>query len=175
MEQNQGQGVRMSDIAKSAGVSRQAVYLHFESRVDLMNATTKYVDEVLGLDERLQCVSDAPSATKALELFIEVWGNYIPEIYGLSKALLAVRDTDEAASKAWDECMSCLRNASRDIVEGLNQSKVLSSQWTNDAAGDLLWTMLSVQNWEQLINDCGWSQTQYVDGMTKMIQASILD
>jgi len=164
----------MSDIAKSAGVSRQAVYLHFESRVELMNATTKYVDEVLGLDDRLKCVSEATSATKALELFIEVWGNYIPEIYGLSKALLAVRDTDEAASKAWDECMSCLRNASREIVEGLDHDGVLSSQWTKDAAGELLWTMLSIQNWEQLTNDCGWSQPQYVDGMTTMIQSSIL-
>ena len=41
MEERRGLGVRMSDIAKAAGVSRQAVYLHFDSRIELLSATTK--------------------------------------------------------------------------------------------------------------------------------------
>ena len=48
MEQRRGQGVRMSDIAGAAGVSRQAVYLHFGSRTELMVAATHYGDEVHG-------------------------------------------------------------------------------------------------------------------------------
>lgn len=34
---------------------------------------------------------------EALEAFVEVWGNYIPDIHGLAKALLTSRDTEEAA------------------------------------------------------------------------------
>lgn len=175
MEKQRGRGVRMSDIARKAGVSRQAVYLHFESRVELMRATTKHVDEALGLDDRLKCVYEAADATQALERFIEVWGNYIPEIYGISKALLAVRDTDEAAAQAWDECMSCLKNASNEIVKGLKADGVLSSGWKKEAAGELLWTMLSIQNWEQLTIDCGWTQKAYVERMRLMLERALLE
>ncbi len=59
MEQHRGQGVRMSDIAKAAGISRQAVYLHFGSRTELMIATSNYVDEVKGLNERLKRLQTA--------------------------------------------------------------------------------------------------------------------
>ena len=54
MEQQQGLYVSMSYIAKAANVSRQAVYLHFASRAELMIATTRYVDDLKGLKERLQ-------------------------------------------------------------------------------------------------------------------------
>ncbi|MFT4874517.1 TetR/AcrR family transcriptional regulator [Congregibacter sp.] len=45
--------VRMSDIAKLTGISRQAVYLHFPSRAELLIATTRYIDEVKSIDDRL--------------------------------------------------------------------------------------------------------------------------
>lgn len=37
MEDRRGQGVRMGDIAKAAGISRQAIYLHFDTRTALMS------------------------------------------------------------------------------------------------------------------------------------------
>ena len=35
--------VRMSDIAKAVGISRQALYLHYPNRADLLVATTKHI------------------------------------------------------------------------------------------------------------------------------------
>lgn len=40
LEASQGKGVRMTDIAKGAGISRQALYLHFATRAELLIATT---------------------------------------------------------------------------------------------------------------------------------------
>ncbi len=174
MERQRGQGVRMGDIAKEAGVSRQAVYLHFESRVELMRATTKHVDEALGLDERIARVRQAADAREALDRFIEMWGNYMPEIYGLAKALLAVRDTDEAAAGAWDECMSCLRVAGGEIIGALIGEGALSAELGREEAGELLWTMLSIQNWEQLTVECGWTQGAYVERMTGMLRRVLI-
>jgi len=169
MEDRRGLGVRMSDIAKAAGISRQAIYLHFDTRTALMSATAIHVDMVKGLDERLKVVMSAATAVDALKAFVKVWGNYVPEIYGLAKALLAARATDEAAGVAWDERMACLRDGCREIIAGLDAEGRLAPEWTQAEAVEILWTALSFQTWEQLTVDCGWSVDDYVRHMTALV------
>lgn len=105
MEQPPGKRISMSDVAKGVGISRQAVYLHFSSRTKLIVATSSYVDELKGLNDRLKQFKNATSGIELLEACVEVWGNYIPEIDGPAKALLAARDADEAMACAWNNNM----------------------------------------------------------------------
>jgi len=175
MEQHRGQGVHMRDIAKAAGISRQAVYLHFASRTELMIATVHYVDEVKGLDERLNQLKAATTGIELLEASVEVWGNYIPEIYGLAKALLSTRDTDEATAAAWNDSMSCLRDACQEIIETLDREEILAPVWSHNEAVEMLFTMLSVHNWEQLTIECGWSTPQYIDWMKTLLRRTFVD
>lgn len=163
LEAGQGKGVRMTDIARRAGISRQAVYLHFATRAQLLIAATIYLDELKGSDERLVLSRSAPSGTERLDAFIEAWGAYIPEIYGVARALLAMRDTDDAAAEAWDQRMQDMREGCEAAIEALHRDGMLSSDQSPEQATDILWTMLSVRNWEQLTVDCGWPQQQYVD------------
>jgi len=174
MEKSRGQGVRMSDIAKSAGISRQAVYLHFSSRTELMIATAQYVDKVKGLNERLKPFLAATGGIERLELFVEFWGNYIPQIYGMAKVLLRIRETDEAAAAAWQDRMDAVRSACREIIEALDGDGILAPEWSQHNAVELLWTTLSVYNWEQLTIECGWSVTQYVDWMTTLLKRTFV-
>lgn len=162
LEDSKGQGVRMSDIAKAAGISRQAVYLHFENRTDLLIATIHHVDEVKELDGRLQVFLDAPSGLAGLDALVDVWGNYIPEIYGIAKALLGVRDTDEAAAAAWADSMGCLRAACEAVVNKLKRDGALAAGWSVGDATEMMLTALSVQTWEQLTGEFGWAQKRYV-------------
>ena len=162
MEERHGQGVRMSDVAKAAGVSRQAVYLHFDSRAELLVATARYVDEVRGLGERLSNYRSASTGVQHLETYVEFWGNYIPEVYGVAKALLAARETDEAAAAAWEDRMRAVHTSCRKIIEALDRDGVLDSEWMPAEATDLLWTILSIRNWEHLTIECGWTTEQYV-------------
>ncbi len=175
LEQHGGRGVRMGDIAKASGISRQAVYLHFGSRAELLDATTKYRDEVLDLDHRLAPSRAAASGVERLALFIEFWGNYIPEIYGVAKALLLAQDTDEAAAAAWKDRMSAMREGCRAAVDALHADGDLAAEWTQASATDMLWTVLSVENWEHLRRDCGWSNQQYVDRIKRLAQRTLLD
>lgn len=170
MEQQRGQGVRLADVAAAAGVSRQAVYLHFGSRTELMIATTAYVDEVKGLNDRLQQLQNITSAQELLEKSITIWGNYIPEIYGLAKAMLSTRETDEAIAAAWDKQMDCLRNACQDIIDAFIREEILTPEWTRSKAIEMLWTALSIQNWEQLTIECGWSTSQYIEWMKTFLK-----
>ncbi len=174
MEQSKGQGVSMSKIAKQAGVSRQALYLHFNSRVDLIIATVNYVDDIKGLQQRLACFKDAKSGEQLLDLCVDVWGNYIPEIYGLAKALLSTRETDEDMAMAWNGCMACLKDVCSDSIKMLSAEKKLMPHWSQSDAVDMFWTMISIHNWEQLTIECGWTNEQYINQVKHMLKLSFL-
>jgi AcrR family transcriptional regulator len=163
--ESKGQGVRMADIAKAAGISRQAVYLHFPSRTELMIAAVRYLDDVYGLDERLKSFREARTGVEIMNAFIEFWGNYLPKIYGVAKALMAARDTDEAAAAAWADRMNSIRSGCRRTIETIEHEGMMSPDWTVDEAVDLMWTMLSIESWERLTIECGWSVEQYVERM----------
>jgi AcrR family transcriptional regulator len=164
----------MRDIADGAGISRQAVYDHFGSRARLLVATTHYVDEVRGLRERRRRFQAATTGVEHLEAYVEFWGNYIPEVYGMVKALLAARETDEAAAAAWDDRMGAVRESCRITIEALHRDGMLAPEWSRDEAIDLMWTMLSIRNWEQLTIECGWSIGQYVGRMQNLLKRALV-
>ena len=169
-----GRGVRMSDIAKAAGISRQALYLHFPNRAELLVATTRHVDTVKDVDARLRRSRSASSGIERLHAFIEAWSGYIPEIHGLSVALRAMRASDQAAADAWDDRMQAVRHGCAAAVRAVAEDRVLNPNLTEETATDLLWTLLSVENWEHLIQECGWSQKTYEQSIKDVAEASLL-
>lgn len=168
LEESGGHGVRMGDIAKETGISRQAVYLHFASRTDLLIAATKHLDEILDVDRRLAPSRAATEGVERLRLYIECWGNYIPEIYGVAKALMMAHDTDEAAAAAWQNRMLAMRDGCRAAIDALHKDGTLAAGWTRPKATDALWTLLLVPTWENLTIECGWSTKQYVRFMSDL-------
>jgi len=174
LEKSGGSGVRMGDIAKATGISRQAVYLHFKSRTELLVAATRYLDEKLDVDSRLAPSRTASSGIERLDLYIECWGNYIPEIYGLAKALMLAQDSDEAAAAAWRDRMLAMRDGCRAAIDALHADGTLAPGWTRPKATDALWTMLLVPNWENLTIGCGWSTKQYVRFMKDLAQQTFI-
>lgn len=175
LEADEGRGVRMSDIARQAGISRQAVYLHFPTRSELLIATTRYLDDIKGIDQRLAASRATTNGVERLNAFIDAWGNYIPEIHAIAKALLAMKDTDEAAALAWDDRMRAVRHGCEAAVEAIVRDGRLSREISAGQAADILWVMLSVRNWEQLTAQCGLSQIQYIDTMKHIARHSLLD
>jgi len=160
-------GTRMSDVAKRAGVSRQAVYLHFQNRADLLIAATLYLDEQLNSDARLAPSRAASSGLERLNAFVRAWGNYIPEIYGPAKAIIAMSATDPAAAAAWDKRMQDMREGCAAAIAALAGDGTLARCFTETDATDLLWTMLSLANWQHARHKCGWSQEKYVEMTVK--------
>jgi AcrR family transcriptional regulator len=174
MVERNGQGVRMRDVAEEAGVSRQAVYDHFGSRAELMVATARYGDEVRGLEGRLGGYRAATGGVERLEAFVEFWGNYIPEIYGIATAMLAARETDEAVAAAWDDRMRVVQEACRDIVGRLQRDGMLAPGWSQVEASEMLWSMLSIGNWENLTLERGWSVGLYVARMKELTKRAFV-
>ncbi len=164
LEAGDGNAVRMGDVARRAGISRQALYLHFKNRAELLIAATHYLDEIRGAEARLAPSRNAQSGSERLEAFIEAWAGYLPEIYGMATALMAMRDHDSAAAAAWNERMQDMREGCAAAMAALSADNRLAMP--EKEATDLLWTLLSVRNWEQLTKGCGWTQAQYLATLT---------
>ncbi len=164
----------MTDIAKQAGITRQALYLHFATRAELLIATTHHLDQIKGSEERLVASRTAADGVERLDAFIEAWGSYIPEIYGVAKALLAMKDTDMAAAAAWDKRMRDMREGCAAAIDALEANAQLSADFSADQATDMLWTMLSVRNWEHLTFDCGWPQDWYIKNLKTLARAAFV-
>ncbi len=173
LEANTG-GERMADIAKAAGISRQALYLHFPNRADLLIATTRYIDVVKDVDARLAPSRAAATGAARLDAYIAAWGNYIPEIFGVARALMAMQDTDEEARRAWADRMQAMRQGCAAAVAAIARDGRLTPGLAEDRATDLLWTLLSVTNWAQLTRDCGWPQEDYIAEMTSLARSALL-
>jgi AcrR family transcriptional regulator len=174
MEERLGRGVRMRDVADAAGVSRQAVYDHFGSRAQLILEATHYVDEIRGLGERKRRFEAATTGQEALEAYIEFWGNFIPEIHSIARALRADRESDPAAAAAWDDRMGAVRASCQIVVQALERDAMLAPGWSVNEATDWLWTMLSISNWEQLTIECGWTQRQYIARMHELTMSMLV-
>src|SRR6056297_1402336 len=157
-----GTAARMSDIARRAGVSRQALYLHFPNRTELFIAATRHQDETFGLNAALEAGICAGPGQARLTALIRAWGDYIPHIFGMAKTLMVLKETDEEAARAWNERMADFREACATVVTVLAGDGQLTATMTQEEATDWLWTQLSITNWELLTRTCGWDQARYV-------------
>jgi AcrR family transcriptional regulator len=175
IEKSQGKAVRLQDIAQAAGVSRQAIYLHFGSRAGLMVATVQHIDKAAGLIERTQHVRDEADSLVAIDLFIDFWATYIPTIYGMAKQLSVLRESDEGAAAAWQDRMDSLRDGPcRYLIERLEEDGRLDPEWETETAVDVLWTLISIQTWESLVIERGWSDVQYAANLKQIIKRALI-
>ena len=91
------------------------------------------------------------------------------------RALLAMQDTDEAARIALAERMQAVRHGCAAVVQALDRDGVLSPEHSAEQATDILWTLLSIRNWEQFTTECGWSQKDYIEKMKLLSRACLVD
>ncbi len=173
LEQPNAKLPTMSDIARASGVSRQAVYLHFPSRTDVLVAATRYQDQTNNVNAALVPSRTAQSGTERLDAFVTAWGNYIPRIYGVARAILAVVETDAEAASAWNTRMQDMREGCAAAVQALADDGTLPPNADISQATDLLWTLLSVRTWENLTQTCGWDQDCYLDTIRGLALAAL--
>lgn len=157
-----GEKTRMTDIARAAGISRQALYLHFETRADLLIAVKRHVDELNNSDDLLAASRAATTGVARLDAYIEAWGGYIPVVYKVAKPIMAMAETDEAARAAWNERMAAMRHGCAAAVDALARDGRLRSEFDAETATDILWAQLSVPTWVALTEGRGWSQADYI-------------
>lgn len=165
---------RIADIARKSGVSRQAVYLHFGTRIELFVAMVNHVDATGDLQRHIQAVMTAPTGIDAVDALIRSQSEYNPHIRELADAIDAARLTEPAAEAAWQDRMASRRRACAMIVGRLADEGVLAPEWTQSDAADFLWSLTSVRVWRDLVIDRGWSARKYERHLMRVARAALL-
>jgi AcrR family transcriptional regulator len=161
--------VTMAQIAKAARLSRQALYLHFADRADLMVALARHVNESLGLPAEIQRIMNTHTGMGMIEAFVSMQARGNPAVWAVARAIDAVRRTDAAAARAWQSRLKSRLEGCRAIVSRLKTEGSLRPELDPSIAADLLWTMTSLRMWEDLVLEREWSPEQYQVYVTNVL------
>jgi AcrR family transcriptional regulator len=168
-------GIGLDTIAREAGVSRQAVYLHFKSKAGLLLALVEHVDETEELAASLAPIERAGSAVAMLDAVVEHIGVFTPRIYRIATALDGARRSHPEAEAAWQDRMANRYVTPRRIVQRLAAEGVLAAGWSRKAATDFVWALTSIRVWEDLVIERGWSKRDYVQHVQAVLRATLVD
>ena len=168
-------GVTIEDIAKEAGVSRQAVYAyHFGSKSEFLIALLVHVEAVEGIAELLRPSDDAESGIEALREAVNATAEFERRVHDVATMLLAARRSDEAAAATWADRMARKRSGIGGLVARLAEEGDLRQNWTPDDAADLVYALLSSQVFDILVSERGWSVDDYADRIWRAIAFAIV-
>ena len=169
-----GAGLRLGDVAKAAGVSRQAVYLHFGDRAGLLVGLVQHMDQVLRLDTAIEQVFAAPASDELLwrtmRLNTEFWETVAP----VARVLLAAQHDDDAVAAAWRDRMDLRRGVFGSIIQRIADAGDLADGWTVDRAAATLYVVAAFEPWRELTGELGWDHDTYVDEMTRVLSGAFL-
>lgn len=156
-----GADVTMAKVAKAAHMSRQAVYLHFADRSELFLAMVRHTDHKRGLELEIQHIRDAPTGLEAMRRMVSLQARSNPQIWAPARTLEAVRRTDPAVERSWQDRLQHRLAGCRAIVRHIQEDDDLLPGMDVDTAADLLWTITSLRMWEDLVVQRGWSAARY--------------
>ncbi len=158
-----GDPARLEDVAADAGVSRQALYLHFGSRAGLLLALVAHIDETLGLGERIAKVEAIADPIARLEATLGLVTDFEKEIHAVAMALNRLALTDAEVRTAFEDRMAERRRALRACLEPLEAAGRLRPEWRLEEAVDLLWEISAPSSYEHLVIERGWSPKRFRD------------
>ena len=168
-----GDAVKLSEVARAARVSRQAIYLHFADRAELFTAVVRHGDDQHGLQAAVQRIMDAPSGVDAIRAMVALQARLNPEIWPIARALEAVRRLDAAAERSWQDRLEHRLAGCRAIVARLAQEGTLRPAMPQSVAADLLCTLTSLRMWEDLVLERGWTASQYEESISQLAVSAV--
>lgn len=174
LEEQGFQALSMAAVAERAGVSRRAVYLHFNSRTDLVTALFDYVSREEGLAESQQAVWDAPTAVAALEEWARHLARYTPRVLAVDSAVELVRDHDDDARRHHRTVVRQQRANARRLIRWLHEDGVLAPGWTVDTATEMLWALMSSDVVRRLVVDLHWSRRQLAEHLVRTFRSAFV-
>lgn len=175
LERDGFQALTMGAVAREAGVSRGAVYLHFASRSELVASLFDHVAEQQGLAASLAPVWDAPDSVTALEAWAAHLARYHPELIPFDRAIAHVERHDSDAADHRRRVSEAQRAGCRRIAERIAEEGRLADPWTVDTAADMLYALISTDMIERLLDDCDWDRADLAAQLAQLFRRTFVE
>jgi AcrR family transcriptional regulator len=167
-------GGALETVAKKAGVSRQAIYLHFDSKADLLTALHMriYETDVAPAVER-HPVWTAPTALAALDACIAGNAEVASKVWRIHEALVVARrhhpEVDATLRPREEERHQEMVRLGR----WLKEEKALPPKMRVGTFADILWGLASLGTHQNLVVERGWSIDRYTRWVRQTIRSQL--
>lgn len=169
-----GANLKLSEVAEHAGVSRQALYLHFGDRAGLLVALVNHMDSTLELGPSLDHVLAAPTGAELLERAMRLNTEFWTAVAPVAHVLQAAQHDDDALGAAWRDRMQFRHHVFTEMIRTIADNHELADDWTVDDAAATLYAIAHFDPWRELTQRMGWNDDHYVDRMTAILQRTLL-
>jgi AcrR family transcriptional regulator len=161
LEELGGGGLVMGEVARRAGVSRRALYLHFASRGELVLALHDHIDEVLDLESSVRPVREAPDAVAALDAFAAHIASFHRKFLAIDRAVMHGRHSDPDLAALYESSLAVWLAGCRKLVKRLHDEGRLAEPWTIATAADMLFALMRDEVVETLAVERAWPVEQH--------------
>jgi len=173
--EQRGSAFKITEVAKHASVSRQAVYLHFGDRSRLLVALVDHIDKSLGSVKLRENVFGAPSGVEALRRWVDTMSWYTAKIDRITEVLEASQYEDPDLAIAWRNRMNRRRDLLRyQIAERLDREGQLAVGWSAKTAAEIIYVVTMPGPWRELTRELGWTPTEYSDHIWGLLKRGLL-
>jgi AcrR family transcriptional regulator len=155
-------GAGLEAVAKRAGVSRQAIYLHFPSKVELLTALHLHIfaTDVVPVLER-HPITDAMTALDALDAMIAVDVEVIATVWRIHDVLAMARWKHPEVEETLRPREADRYGELLDRGCQLEREGALPPTIGAGTFADMLWGLINVGTYRSLVIERGWSLDQY--------------
>lgn len=160
-------------LATAAGVSRQAIYLHFGSRAGVLGHMARHRNRARGfIAEVLASRELEPVA--GFEHLVRAWLAYVPDIAPVARGLEAAEIAGQEGGDAWTEQMAELRTAFTIALQRVADAGRLAQGWTVERAADWAWSQAHIDGWAHLVEQRGWDPGEHADMVVALLRRDLV-
>lgn len=155
-------GTGLAAVAKKAGVSRQAIYLHFQSKAELLTALHLHIfaTDVAPAIER-HPITDTMTAWEALDATIAVDVEVAATVWRIHEALAMARRQHPEVEETLRPREQERYNELLDLGRRLDRENALPPEISVATFADMLWGLLNTGTYRSLVIERGWSLDRY--------------
>jgi AcrR family transcriptional regulator len=170
----------MAAVAGSAGVSVETVYKAFGNKAGLVKAV--FDSDIVGDDEPVPFLEREfvqrniaePDPRRKLEAYGEHLAEVLPRAGPIQLVVRAAAAADPAAAAVWAQLQQERLTGMTAFADHLDRGGHLRRGIAAQEARDILWVHNSVELWDLLVNERGWTADRYGRWIGEQLIAALL-
>ena len=170
----------IEEVARQAGVSAVSIYKRFGTKAALVkevfDVTIAGDDEQVAVADRegAQRIREESDVRTKLRLYAEGAAARAERSAGVQLALRNGAPADPAIDELWQRLQAERLTGMTMLARHLVATDQLRSGIEVDEVRDVLWTCISVEVYDLLVLQRGWTRNAYVDWMARTLIASVI-